>query len=183
MTQTSTPPNRPSRILLIGSGGAGKSTLAIQLGAVLRLPVIHLDRHYWTANWVEPSKADWERTVRQLIARPSWVMDGNYGGTMDLRIVRADTIVFLDRPRYLAIYRVLKRWWYHRGQHRPDMAPGCRERLNWEFLHYVFHYRYTRRPGILQKLARVADRKRVIVLTTEREVQQFMEEMQGLATP
>jgi adenylate kinase family enzyme len=68
------------RVLVIGSGGAGKSTFSVALGKRLELPVIHLDAHFWRPGWVETPKPEWRERVAQLAARDAWVMDGNYGG-------------------------------------------------------------------------------------------------------
>ena len=77
------------RILVIGSPGAGKSTLASRIAGRLGLPLIHLDREYFGPGWAVPSKAEWRERVRALAARRSWVMDGNYASTFDIRVPRA----------------------------------------------------------------------------------------------
>mgnify|MGYP002149391403 FL=1 len=81
------------KILVIGSGGAGKSTFATRLGELLRINVVHLDRLHWKPGWVEPSKAEWAETVNELISREAWVMDGNYSGTLEQRLAACDTVV------------------------------------------------------------------------------------------
>ena len=87
------------RVLVIGSGGAGKSRFAVALGRRLGLPVIHLDAHFWHAGWVETPAAEWrERRWRSWSAGEAWVMDGNYGGTMAQRLATCDTVIFLDLP-------------------------------------------------------------------------------------
>ena len=70
-----------NRVIVIGSGGAGKSTLAPQIGEILGLPVIHLDREFWRPNWMATPEDEWIERVRELVARERWVMDGNFGGT------------------------------------------------------------------------------------------------------
>ena len=97
------------RVLVIGPGGAGKSTLAQRLGEILSLEGIHLDKFYWRAGWIEPPKEDWLATIEQLLARDAWVMDGNYSGTLERRLEAADTVVFLDLPRTTCVWRVIKR--------------------------------------------------------------------------
>ncbi len=165
--------------MIIGCGGSGKSTLARQLGDLLNIPVLHLDYYYWKPNWEATEREEWERKVRQLIEQPAWIMDGNYGGTMEIRIARADTIIYLDRPRFLSLYRVIKRSLLNYGKNRPDMGPECYDHLSWEFLHYIYNYRRTRRPGILQKLAKVADHKKVLIFEQEKEIDQFLEELRA----
>ncbi|MHC0064340.1 hypothetical protein ACWATR_15805 [Nostoc sp. UIC 10890] len=83
------------KILIIGSGGAGKSTLARELGTILGLEVIHLDVWYWNPGWVETPKTKWQSIIQDLTLRESWIMDGNYSGTLDIRLSVADTVFFV----------------------------------------------------------------------------------------
>src|SRR5687767_2595929 len=122
------------RVLVIGPGGAGKSTFAKRLGELLGIEVKHLDRLYWRAGWQESAKDEWLDKVKELASEESWIMDGNYGGTLEVRVRRSDTIVFLDLPRLLCLWRITKRRFLYSGRSRPDMAEGCTERLNWEFV-------------------------------------------------
>src|SRR4051794_10978137 len=95
------------RILVIGSGGAGKSTLARRMGQVLDLPVVHLDVLFWKPGWIETPRPEFERKFGAIIEGPRWVMDGNYSGTLELRIRAADSVVFLDFPPLLCLWRVI----------------------------------------------------------------------------
>lgn len=162
------------KVMIIGCGGAGKSTLSKRIGEKLQLPVIHLDQAYWKPNWEDRDKVEWAKIVTTLADQKAWVLDGNYGGTIDIRLQRADTVIFMDRSRWLCVYRVLKRWWQTRGRTRPDMAPGCEERFSFQFLHYVFFYNKTRRPGILKKLTQLSAHQLVFRLRTEREIEHFI---------
>jgi adenylate kinase family enzyme len=126
------------RVLIIGPSGAGKSTLARKLAEKTGLPLIHLDQLHWRPGWVEPNKEDWKRTVSELVERPGWIMDGNYGGTLPMRTAAADTVIFLDFPTWICLSRVLLRivsWW---GRTREDMASGCPERLDFVFLRWIW---------------------------------------------
>ncbi|HBQ76415.1 MAG TPA: AAA family ATPase, partial [Exiguobacterium sp.] len=108
------------KIILIGSGGSGKSTLAREMSKKLNYPVDHLDSLLWRPNWEAVSREEQRQIQQTLISRDTWIIDGNYGGTLDLRIDAADTIIFLDLPRTLCLYRVLKRTWRYRKTGRPD---------------------------------------------------------------
>jgi adenylate kinase family enzyme len=130
-----------NKVLVLGCSGAGKSTLALQIGEILGLPVVHLDQHYWRSGWQEPDRETWEREVAALICQPQWVMDGNFGGTLPARLAAADTAILLDFPTWRCLGRVLRRVMGSLGRTRPDMAPGCPERLDFAFLIYVCRYR------------------------------------------
>ncbi len=162
------------RILIIGSGGAGKSTLARRLGEKTGIEVIHLDKLYWNPGWVKTEKEEWARKVENELKKDSWIIDGNFGGTLEMRIQACDTIIFLDLPRYLCLYRVLKRWVTHRGRSRPDMAPGCNEKMDLEFFMWVYDYPTRSKPEKEMVLNRYAREKSVITLRSSREIEEFL---------
>lgn len=164
------------RILIIGSGGAGKSTFARQLGEILELPVIHLDQAYWKAGWEKPTKEEWSATVQRLIAKDEWIMDGNFGGTLPQRIKRADAIILLDISRWVCLWRVAKRVVKYRGRHRPDMAPGCQERFDLEFIRWIWKYPAKSRPAKLALLSATGPDQRVVILGSGRDVRHFLKE-------
>ncbi|MBE9043018.1 DNA topology modulation protein [Pleurocapsales cyanobacterium LEGE 10410] len=158
------------RVAVIGTCGAGKSTLARSLGQNLDLPVIHLDAYYWQPGWQETDPDTWQEIHRELIKGDRWIIDGNYGNTMDIRLAAADTIIWLDFNRYLCLWRVFQRYLQHPGKVRPDMAAGCPERLNWEFMHYVWNFPKLHRPKIVDKLTEYQEDKQIIVLQNPRQV-------------
>lgn len=162
------------RILVIGSSGAGKSTLSRRLGALLGLEVLHLDSFYWSAGWVEMEKGPWRERVAELARREAWVMDGNYSGTLEERLAACDTVVFLDMPRRLCVWRVLWRGLRYRGQSRPDMAPGCPERPDLNFLLFVWRYPTRSRPKVLRLLSEYEAGRQIFHLRTPAEVEEFL---------
>ena len=170
------------RVLVIGSGGAGKSTFARRLGDCTGLPVIHLDALYWRPGWVEPERDAWDDVIDGLIRQERWIMDGNYGRTLDRRLRAADTVVFLDLPRTLCLWRILARRVRFQGRSRPDMREDCPERLTWEFIRWVWTYPAARRPGILQRLEGIKDGRRVLRLTSPPEVDAFLRDICSTST-
>ena len=166
-------PPAPRRWLVIGSGGAGKSTLAREMGEVLRLPVVHLDREFWNPGWVETPKEQWAKRVAELSAEPEWIMDGNYGGTMDHRMDRADAVVLLDLHPLQCLSGVLRRRLASMRRPRPDLPADCPDQVDAEFIHWVMTYRLRARG---QALARVKRASHVVFyhLKSRREVRKFL---------
>ena len=129
------------RALILGSPGAGKSTFAHGLAQQAGLPLFHMDKLHWLPGWIERDRDEARKVLLDVLAQDRWIIDGNYGSSLPLRLDRADLVVWLDYPTILCLGRVFKRWWQYRGQTRPDMTDGCTENLNFEFLHYVLTFR------------------------------------------
>jgi adenylate kinase family enzyme len=110
-----------------------------------------------------------------MVKQDRWVMDGNYGGTLDIRLAACDTVVFLDLPRLTCLWRVLRRSLDSRGQARAEMPAGCPERLTWEFVTWIWSYPRRRRGAILDRLAKVSSHQRVAILRSPAEVNRFLE--------
>ena len=163
------------RVLVIGPGGSGKSTFARRLGQILGIEVKHLDSFYWSAGWTKPSEEAWLKTVNELISGDTWILDGNFGGTLRLRVERADTIILLDMPRLLCLWRITKRRLLYRNRLRPDMAEGCAEKLDSEFISWVWNYSHRSRPKVLKLLNENSERKKIVWLRSNADAKRFLE--------
>jgi adenylate kinase family enzyme len=165
------------RLLIIGSPGAGKSTLATEVARRTGLPLVHLDRLHWKPGWVESDQAEFDSKVSEAIAGPRWVIEGNYGRTLPLRLTRADTVVDLDLPRWQCLVGIVRRALMHRGRTRSDMTPGCPERLSWEFLLYTARFGGGGRRRIERAMGGFAGRR--ITLRSRSEVRAFLDRLAG----
>ena len=165
------------KVMVIGSSGAGKTYFSQRLAEHLGIDVIHIDREYWRPGWEEPSKEEWKDMLGELLTRDSWIIDGNYSATIEMRLAACDTAIFLDIRRTLCLWRVIRRtlWFYKRT--RPDMADGCYERLDFPFLLFIWNYPNRSRPRIA-KLLNEATGKNVIWLKSPGQVRQFMRSWQ-----
>ncbi len=160
------------RVLVIGSPGAGKSTLSLELARRTGLPLIHLDQHAWLPGWVELEREAWKEKVRELVAGDRWIIDGNYGGSLPFRLTRADTVIDLDLPMWLCLARLVRRIVKTRGRVRADMAEGCPEQMDWGFLLYTARFPWTHRAKINERLA--ASPGTVITLKSPAGVRRFL---------
>ena len=163
--------------MVIGCSGAGKSTLSRQLHTILGLELISLDQYYWKPNWTEPDKATWTRTVEKLAEKKDWIIDGSYGGTMDIRIEKADTIIFLNYSTTVCLSRVIKRTIKHWKKVRPGIPEGCRERFDIDFLHYVITYKRKRGRKLVEKLKNLEDSKQVFIFKNDLETSKFLDDI------
>ena len=164
----------PRRILVIGIAGAGKTTLALQMAEALSLPTIHLDALFWRPGWEPTPREEWRRLLAELVKRDSWVMDGNYDSSLDIRLPAADTVVLLDLPRRVCMWRVVIRWLKHIGRTRPDMGPGCLEKVDWEFLKWIWDYPRHALPTVLRQLDALPPGRAVFRLRSQREIDRFV---------
>lgn len=162
------------RILIIGSGGAGKSTFARVLAERTGLPLIHLDRHYWRAGWQATPDEQWNTAVAQLAAADAWIMDGNYGASLPIRLRHCDAVVFFDFPRWLCLWGVIRRRFVTGKRTRPDMAPGCPGRLNREFLRWIWNYPRQSRPRITRALQNPGEGVEIIAVSNRKDIARLL---------
>lgn len=163
------------RIIIIGSCGAGKSTLAIKLAQKLNLPLVHLDKLRFIGNWQERPREEFDKLLLAELEKPRWIIDGNYNRTIPLRMQHCDTVIFLDFPRLVCMWGVMKRVIKYHGRTRPDMGGECRERFDPEFMKYVWDFRKKHRKRYLEMLANATDKK-VIILKNRRQVKKLLKE-------
>ena len=133
------------RILIIGCPGSGKSTLAKKIGKISGLPVVHLDTFYWLPHWERRPAVEFDKLLMQELEKDEWVIDGNYNRTLDLRISHCDLIIYLDMPRILCLYSIIKRRIKYANKTREDMQKDCNEVIDYSFFSYVYNFNKTHR--------------------------------------
>jgi adenylate kinase family enzyme len=160
--------------------GAGKSTFARALAAKTGLGVIVLDVHFWRPAWTEPTEDEWRCQQIGLLAGDDWIAEGNYHATLDLRLERADTVVFLDTPWWVCAWRAIVRG----VSRRPagfELPPGCGEspwrRLSaeWRLSLCICRTRRSERDKEMAVIARHRDHLALHVLGSKKAVRQFLD--------
>jgi len=164
------------RVVVAGSQGSGKTTLALQLGRALGVSVIHGDVLYYRPGWKPSEVGEFRARVSQAIARDGWVLDGSFDGlALDLTIAAADTFIFIERSRWQCLWRVLWRSLFDRDPRRPDLPDGCREMLDWALLKQTWRYNAVRRPEIERERAQFGAHVAVVRLSSDREIAAFLQ--------
>lgn len=169
---------RMKRIVIIGNGGAGKSTLARQLGTALHVGVTHLDSVCWKPNWLPLPESEIKTVQEPIVAQEAWIIEGNFKHAQDVCLPAADTIIFLDFPLLLCFYRILKRHFQYAGKPRPELGEKYPEIITLNFLWRVLKYSIYTRAELLKKIDQYAQGRKVIILHTPWQVKRFLSEFQ-----
>lgn len=158
------------KILIIGSPGSGKSTLAVQLAEQLNLPLIHLDKLNWVDDNNTLKKTEFDLALAEVLNKEQWIIEGNYNRTLSKRVKYADTIIWLDLPRVICIWGILKR--YLKGKLIKQQLHGNPNKLEQDFLKFVWNFKNTDRAVIL-KILKESNDKNIIILKNHQDKENF----------
>lgn len=128
------------KIAIIGFSGTGKSTLARKLSSFYAIPVLHLDAFHFKENWEECSDEEMTKSVTNFLNTSSeWIIEGNYIRIYPQRFYEADLVIYLAYNRFVCLKNVIHRYRTYKKKTRLDMAKGCEEKLDYEFITWVFY--------------------------------------------
>lgn len=165
----------PERIIILGNGGSGKSTLSRLMGEKFDYPVTHLDRLFWGAGWKKPIAEEFRAKVMAATNAPRWISEGNYARrTFDLRLPKTELVIWLNTPRFVCLFRALVR--ALRNKKRQDIPEDCPEKINSTllvFLKYVWNFERDSRPTIEKLLIQHGGNVRVIQLNNKKQIKEF----------
>jgi adenylate kinase family enzyme len=172
------------RILVMGSSGSGKSTFARRLSEITGLPIVSLDALFWKPGWVASDATEFNRRATEAAHRPRWIMDGNFtsSGAGELRRSVADAVVWFDLPRRTCMTSIITRIASSYGQVRPEMAPGCPEKFDFEFFRYVWNYRRVQRPKLLKYFEGLRTDQALICFTNRAQADRYLADITRAAS-
>lgn len=167
------------KIIVLGAGGSGKTTLAKKLSKKSGIKVYHLDKEYWLPNWQRPDNEQWKSKIEKLAKQDSWIMDGNYIDTLDIRLSNADLVIMLDIKTSICVksifFRTIKGFFVK----RVDLGSGCNEQFNqayYEFIDWVKVFKKDYFPKLIDVCIKYPhiDLK---IFRTRRSARKFVERM------
>jgi len=164
------------RIMILGCSGSGKSTLARVISAQLGNEVLHLDQCFWDPGWVKAPIEQFKKAHDDFIQKDKWIVDGNSRITMPNRLLRADTIIYLEFSTLACLWSVMKRRFQYWGKARPDAAEGCLEQIDWDLFKFIWNYNQKMDPIVKDMLSQQKDKK-IIILKGRKEVHNFIENL------
>lgn len=160
------------KIMVIGCPGSGKSTFSKTLHKMTGIPLFHLDMMYWNADRTTVDKSVFLERLSSIIQKDEWIIDGNYGSTMELRLQACDTVVFLDYPLDVCLGGVRERM----GKARSDM-PWIESEEDPEFVEFIKNFNLQSRPEIMELLSEYSN-KDIFIFKSRNEANKFLNHMQ-----
>lgn len=165
-----------SRVAIVGSPGSGKTTLSLKLGKLLGMSPVHLDKELWRNDWTLPSEEERQTIHNALIAPETWLIDGMWGGLVEERYKRATVVIHLDYNRFVCLRRAYLRCRQSNGKSRFDMADGCVDKMDAEFVSYIWNFKRNVGKKLLL-LEQANPQVKLYRLSTPKETERFVEEM------
>jgi len=160
--------------MVIGCPGSGKSTFSRALHQITGIPLFHLDMMYWNSDRTTVEKAVFLKRLSDAIQQNAWIIDGNYGSTIELRLQACDSVIFLDYPLEICLDGIRER----RGKVRSDMPwIENEDEEDAEFIEFIKSYNTQSRPKIMDLLNLYSD-KNIFIFINRTEADEFLTNLQ-----
>lgn len=156
------------KVIVIGCPGSGKSTFARALHKETGIPIYHLDMLKWNADKTTVSKEVFIERLQNVLVLDKWIIDGNYGSTIEMRLNICDTVFFLDYPLDVCLDGIKQR----KGKPRSDM-PWIETEDDEEFLEFIRNYNTQSRPKVLELLEKYKE-KNIVIFKSREEADDYI---------
>ena len=156
------------KVIIIGCPGSGKSTFARALHEKTALPLFHLDMLYWNADRTTVPKEIFLKRLYKVLKNESWIIDGNYSSTMEMRMEQCDTVFFLDFPLEVCLDGIKQR----HGKKRSDI-PWVEDGFDEEFTEFIKNYNRDNRPKVFELIEKYTD-KNIIIFRSREEADEYI---------
>ena len=162
-----------NKVIVIGCPGAGKSTFSRQLNEMTGIPLYYLDMMYWNSDRTTVTKELFRERLLKVLGLENWIIDGNYGSTMEMRMAECDTVIFLDFTAETCLKGVRER----KGKPRPDM-PWVETEDDEEFFEFIKKFEIESKPKILELFKKYHE-KEIVILKSREEADRYISSLKG----
>lgn len=145
------------RIVIFGRPGSGKSTFALKLHKKTGISLYHLDKFFYTNNWVERDYQEFLNIQENILQQEQWIIDGNSLKSLEMRWARATHVLYFNYPRWLCLWRLLKRI-VHKDPAIQDRAAECGEIIRWRLIQYMWTFEYRKNNRLMHQIKDFRDR-------------------------
>ncbi len=163
------------RVIIIGCPGSGKSTFGRELKHITGVPLYHLDMLFWNEDKTTVSKEIFIERLQEVLSNPKWIIDGNYGSSMEMRIKECDTVFFLDYPTEVCIDGIKER----KGKPRSDMPWIENDNTDEEFISFIKNYNIESRPQVIRLLEKYST-KNIVVFRSRVESEEYISSLKSI---
>lgn len=168
------------KVIIIGHSGSGKSTMAKFLGQYYHCNVLHLDKIHFTKNWKERTSEEMNHDISAFMLQNRWIIEGNYTHCLyEERLKEADHIIYFNFNRFNCFYRAFKRYLKYKGQTRPDMADGCKEKFDFPFIKWILVDGRSKKKLKTYKIALTKYPQKTIILKTQKQSDYYLNSLES----
>ena len=159
------------KVIVIGCPGAGKSTFSRALQQKTNLPLFYLDMLFWKVDKTTVSREEFDKRLLEVLLKDRWILDGNYGRTLELRLRECDTVFLFDLPVEICLQGAKSRV----GKKREDL-PWVESELDEEFRNWILEFPQKELPHIYSLLEGYSN-KHIVVFRSHNQVNDYLENM------
>ena len=164
------------RIMVVGCSGGGKSTLSHKLSAAFGLRYISMDREiFWLPGWQARPREEQRQKIAAIVAEEKWLMDGSNPSSFDMRLPRSHIVLWVRMPRWLCLWGAISRIVKGYGKARPEMAEGCPERIDLDFLRYIWNFERRHSPIFEESFALHGPNVPIFQLKSRKQIRRLLD--------